>query len=70
VSNVALTLPEAVVARAKAMTGKRTARAAVIAALEEQGNVPNAETARALRSKVRGKVFKGAKDAMAYLDSL
>jgi Arc/MetJ family transcription regulator len=67
VSNVAITLPESVVQRAMKMTGKRTPRAAVIAALSDQGNSPNAETLRALREPVRGKTFDSGKAAIAYL---
>lgn len=52
-------LPEEVIQRAKALTGKRTARAAVTALVERSGNVPNAETARELRGKPskRDRVF-------------
>lgn len=63
-------LPEEVIQRAKALTGKRTARAAMTALVEGTGNVPNAETVKALRSKKRGKVFTNARDAMAYLKAL
>ena len=34
------------------------------------GNVPNAQTVRALRSKKRGKTFSSGKEAIAYLKSL
>lgn len=62
-------LPEEVIQRAKALTGKRTARAALTALVGETGNVPNAETARALKDKpTKGdKTFKNARDAVAFL---
>ncbi|MGH8455502.1 MAG: hypothetical protein ACRETW_04590 [Stenotrophobium sp.] len=69
-SSVAINLPESLVTRTMAITGKRTARAAVIAALADQGNVPNAETKRALLSKDKGKTFKSADAAIAYLERL
>ncbi|MGH8541806.1 MAG: hypothetical protein ACRETW_15040 [Stenotrophobium sp.] len=69
-SNVALTLPESVVNRVMASTGKRTARAAVMAALAERGNVPNAETVRALRSKRPGVVMRSRDEFKKFVDSL
>ncbi len=61
-------LPEEVIQRAKALTGKRTARAAVTALVEQQsGNAPNAGTAQALSSKEAGRTFKNARAAVIFL---
>ena len=68
---VQVDLPLSVVKSARKITGERSARAA-ITTLVRQGEIRtlNATTARALRSKKRGKVFTRAKDAIAYLKAL
>jgi hypothetical protein len=64
-------LPRRVVEKACELTGERSARAAITALVQRsQGNVPNAQTARALRSRKRGKGFTSGKEAVAYLKSL
>ena len=64
-------LPRSVVQKAQEITGERTARAAITALVKRsEGNRPNAQTARTLRSGKRGKVFTSAKEAVAYLKSL
>lgn len=60
-------LPEEIINRAKALTGKRTARAAMTALVEHAGNIPNPPTARSLRAKGREHSFKTAKAATAFL---
>ena len=64
-------LPRSVVEKACELTGERSARAAITALVRRsEGSLPNAQTARALRSKKRGKVFTSGKEAVAYLKSL
>jgi hypothetical protein len=61
-------LPTEVIEYAKAMTGKRTARAAITDLVQKAGNVPNAATARILREPAgRGRTFDNAKDAVAHI---
>jgi len=68
---VEVALPRSVIQKAQRLTGQRNARAAITALVRRsQENLPNAVTARALRSKKRGKVFTSAKEAIAYLKSL
>ena len=71
VNTVDVELPRSVVDKARELTGERTARAAITALVRRgEGNVPNAQTARTLRSKKRGKTFSSGKEAIAYLKSL
>ena len=71
VNTVDVELPRSVVDKARELTGERTARAAITALVRRsEGNVPNAQTARALRSKKRGKIFTSGKEAIDYLKSL
>ncbi|MEK6806051.1 MAG: hypothetical protein AABY95_05325 [Pseudomonadota bacterium] len=68
---VQVELPRSVVKSAQKITGERSARAAITTLVRQgESHAPNATTARALRSKKRGKVFTRAKDAIAYLKAL
>lgn len=68
---VDVALPRSVVQKARKLTGRRSASAAITALVRRsEGPMPNAATTRALRSKKRGKVFTSAKDAVAYLKAL
>ena len=67
-NTVDVELPRSVVEKARELTGERSARAAITALVRHStGNRPNARTARALRSKKRGKVFTSGKAAVAHL---
>jgi len=68
---VQVDLPRSVVKSAQKITGERSAIAAITTLVRQGENrMPNATTARGLRSKKRGKVFTRAKDAIAYLKSV
>lgn len=65
-SSIAVNLPESVIKQAMTITGKKTARAAVIAALSGD-HIPNKATLASLRSQERGRTFDDPNAAIAYL---
>lgn len=68
---VEVALPRSVVQKARKLTGRRSASAAITALVRRsESPTPNTVTARALRSKKRGRVFTNAKEAVAYLKNL
>lgn len=66
-------ISDEIIAEAKALTRKRGARAAIesaVAQLRDYVHEPTPATARTLRNRKRGKVFRSADDALAHLKGL
>jgi hypothetical protein len=70
-STQTIEVPDDVVERAKALTGKKSARAALVALVDGAGSVPDAKT-RAYRAKNVNKttVVRGGKAAAAFAKKL